>query len=450
MIEELRDTQPAAVEDIVFSQDFDKGWGKLYGNRKNIKSHALIKDTVTVGRAPSCDIVLSKGDVQEKVYSIISKQHFRICRTQRDSKMAVLLEDLSFNGTFVNGAHVGKGNSTQLRNNDDICVGIQNYHAFLFMDGLTTVEGFLLPGRILDEYVVSRKVGEGSYGVVYSVFRKETDERFAMKIIPKKIPLREAKGCTSRFESEVTVLKTLDHPFTIKVEEVVETDDAVFILMEMMDGGDLARKVMMDRPSERLVKFYFYQIALALQYLHASGITHRDLKVDNILLASEEAECVVKVADFGLAKLRDENSVMATVCGSPMYVAPEVLKVRSTGSYTSRVDIWSLGVLLYVCLSASFPFKRTAQHELVEDIMRGAYQFPQKAWAGISKSAIDLVRRMLTIDPAARPSIEEVLRHPWLNDRAVQRKVQSLTECDRTAEQPPAKRRCEDEGVVVD
>jgi serine/threonine-protein kinase Chk2 len=155
-----------------------------------------------------------------------------------------------------------------------------------------------------------------------------------------------------------------------------------------MEGGELFDRIVnQGRFDEPTAKLYFYQMVQAIKYLHDQGITHRDIKPENVLLASDSAESLIKVTDFGLSRFVGEQSLMKTLCGTPSYLAPEVLTSAGTGGYTKAVDCWSLGVILYICLAGYPPFSdEITTHTLHDQITKGIYSFPDKYWGSVSDS----------------------------------------------------------------
>ena len=214
--------------------------------------------------------------------------------------------------------------------------------------------------------------------------------------------------------------------------DIYDTPDSVFMILELMRGGDMISRIS-KMPQRKLpeasAKFFFIQMCEAMKYLHDKGITHRDIKPDNILLATEEEETLLKVTDFGLSKFVKKNSIMKTLCGTPQYVAPEILTTRGKGSYTKKVDIWSMGCCLYACLAGCVPFtggdNGDIQH-IANDIVRGSLRFDPQRWSNVSKCAENVVTMCLTKNPAKRPSIEDLRAHRWLNDELVIKRVERV------------------------
>lgn len=214
--------------------------------------------------------------------------------------------------------------------------------------------------------------------------------------------------------------------------DIHDRPESVFMILELMRGGDMISRIS-KMPQRRLpessAKFFFIQMCEAMKYLHDKGITHRDIKPDNILLATEDEETLLKVTDFGLSKFVKKNSIMKTLCGTPQYVAPEILTTRGIGSYTKKVDIWSMGCCLYACLAGSVPFTGGENGDIqniANDIVRGSLRFDPVRWQSVSQSAVNMVTVCLTKNPAKRPSIEDLRSHKWLNDEAVIKRVERI------------------------
>lgn len=204
------------------------------------------------------------------------------------------------------------------------------------------------------------------------------------------------------------------------MKDIEDTEDSVFIILEYMEGGELNGLVETTHPiNEAQAKQLFYQIAVAVAYLHSNGIIHRDLKPENILLKTPYPDSIVKISDFGLSRFLDEeNDFQRTVCGTPMYVAPEVLRREL---YGYQADIWSLGVVLYFMLGRDLPFKHERRLSQTSQVT-----FCGDIWLSISEDAKDLVRRMLTVDVRERIKMDDLMVHPWIVDTGMLNKVGEL------------------------
>ncbi|XP_026479442.1 LOW QUALITY PROTEIN: ovarian-specific serine/threonine-protein kinase Lok-like [Ctenocephalides felis] len=213
-----------------------------------------------------------------------------------------------------------------------------------------------IPKLIKDDYYISRELGSGACGVVRLIFNKRTCDKFAMKAIIKSKADDEKKlNHPNRIMNEINIMKKLDHPFIVSVYNIVETPEAVFLILELMNGGDLYNKIKESKYlKEPIVKNIIYQLAVAVNYLHRQNITHRDLKPENILLQSNSDDSIVKLSDFGLSKIVEGNTVLQTECGTAWYVAPEVI-LKNYKTYTEKVDVWSLGVIYMFVFVDAYP-----------------------------------------------------------------------------------------------
>lgn len=430
----MPDTQNAREE--IFSQEYENPnvWGRLYATKEKFPSLDLCDNEYTIGRAEECNITITYLEVKEDVLLAISKRHCKIIKATPE----VYLEDYSSNGTYVNSEKIGKGRRRILKNNDQISLVLPKFKVYVYVDASDDNENF--PEEVRSKYIITRELGAGACGKVYLVFEKKSCDRYAMKVVQKKhFDSAEGRNTSNpdKTMNEVNILTALKHPCIIRVEHIVDTPDAVYIVLELMEGGELFDRIQYRKQlKESEAKLIFYQIVQAVKYLHDNKITHRDLKPENILLSSERQETLIKVSDFGLSKFVNSQSIMKTFCGTPLYVAPEVLETKGMGSYTAQVDIWSLGIILFICLSGYPPFSAEYQSlPLHEQIMRGAYSFPRRYWQGVSHDAIDLIRKMLTVDPKNRVTVDEILCHKWLQDEWLEKTFQELIREEQMANQ---------------
>lgn len=313
-----------------------------------------------------------------------------------------------------------------LLDNDIISLSHPQYKAFVYKD-LSPNEAHGLPKNICTDYHIGRKLGSGACGVVRLVYHRKTCKAFAMKHI-KKNQLMTNQTEPKRIINEAVIMKSLQHPCVVRMHDIVDNTDSLFIMLELMQGGDLLSRIInKKRLSERISKLFFLQLCHAVKYLHDKNITHRDLKPDNVLLESTDEETLLKVSDFGLSKAVNNDSVMRTLCGTPLYVAPEVLLTGGRGSYTKKVDIWSLGVVLFTMLSGTLPFSDEYGTAASDQIKKGKFAYRSSAWRGISLHAKQLINEMLTVDADKRLSIDDVLRNQWLDDNEVIQKAEQIT-----------------------
>ena len=181
-----------------------------------------------------------------------------------------------------------------------------------------------------------------------------------------------------------------------------------------MKGGDLFDRVSEKPLTESEAKHVIKSILSGIQYLHANNITHRDLKPENIMMV-DSATTDVKITDFGLSRIVDEKGEMSTLCGTPQYMAPEILlRMR----YSSKADIWSVGVIAYVVLSGRHPFNGPKINDILKKIQAGPLDFSHPVWAAVSPLAKEFIRSVLVIDPEKRPAVDEVLGHRWFETKS--------------------------------
>ncbi|XP_038559220.1 serine/threonine-protein kinase Chk2 [Micropterus salmoides] len=398
-------------------------WGRLLPMARGFRSHDCLEDQYLFGRDSKCNYVLDDPDDRgSKRFRIYSKKHFRIYREGSE----VFVEDYSNNGTFVDGNLIGKDRKLPLVNNAVLALSEPRNKVFVYID-LMSDDQSSLPKELRDKYLLTRRIGTGVCGEVKLAFERNTCRKFAVKIIQKKNFQSEGTA-TRNAKTEIEILQRVDHPCLIKTEDFYQTEDSYYIVLELMEGGELFQRVKSQQQlDESVAKLYFYQMLRAVQYLHSNGIIHRDLKPENILLASQDSVCLIKVTDFNQSRILEEAMLMRTLCGTPSYLAPEVFTNASTTGYGLAVDAWSLGVLLFVCLGGYPPFHENFGHQsITEQIIRGEFTMVPSKWRHISDQAKDMVRKLLVVDPSKRMTIEEALQHPWLQDQEMLEKAQRL------------------------
>jgi len=214
---------------------------------------------------------------------------------------------------------------------------------------------------------------------------------------------------------EIDIMKRLDHPNVLKLKEVFETKQEIALVMELINGGELFYKIVeKGNYSEQDAASIVKQTVEGVCYLHKHGIAHRDLKPENLLCSEDDKyqPFRIVIADFGLSK-SFESANLETSCGTPEYVAPEVISAE--GTYDKQVDMWSIGVITYVLLCGFSPFFSSTQTALFQKILRVDYSFPNPEWSTISEQAKDFIRKLLVKEPEKRASAQDCLAHPWLN-----------------------------------
>ncbi len=289
----------------------------------------------------------------------------------------------------------------------------KNNHIKINKESFVTI----IKGDITQFYEVIKKIGEGSYGKIYKVKNKQSGDIRAMKQIMKsKIPNIE------KFQNEIKILSMVDHPNIVRLFEVIEDDKYFNLLQELCTGGELLEKMQRTQLKEKQIAKIFNQIMSAVAYCHEKGIAHRDLKLENILFASEAPDSPIKIIDFGFSVLlgkkdkdKDSNDLkkfgfkrMKSKVGTLYYISPEIIK----GNYDEKCDIWACGVILYILLCGYPPFTGNSDKEVYNIISQVKYDFNKPAWKNVSKYAKELIKNMLT--PAKnRYTAIQVLNSKW-------------------------------------
>ncbi|KAK6358513.1 hypothetical protein TWF730_007844 [Orbilia blumenaviensis] len=442
----------------------------------------------TFGRNPvKCDVALGQQSSSRRVSNV----HFRIFTTDDG---VIMLEDCSTNGTWVDNVclqspravanrHQAHASSTRRRiltNSSQILLALGPVEDELkFIVDLKSTSpkaweqirgtnrqagGMLPPGRRPQAgqghgtdatseqypfpdgwtgengiYEVGDIIGKGAFAIVRKLTQKSTGSLYAVKIIHKRVfgPQEECgrKNGKARFLGvlkEVEIMEQLKHPNIIHYEEYREMPRQLYIRMEYVGFGDLSDYVKSRGPMpEDLTRIVTQQVNNALVFIHGLNISHRDIKPDNILIKSQDP-LVVKLSDFGLAKMiKEDQDFNKTFCGTMLYLAPEVFPTvvgvqnpvtrnikyhKENRRYSHVCDMWSLGCVIYTLLTGDPPFSGSNQDEIQQKICAGRWDVGKLSKCGISEVAIDLVKKFLITDPTKRLNEKEALRHPWLDD----------------------------------
>ncbi|XP_027899899.1 calcium/calmodulin-dependent protein kinase type 1D [Xiphophorus couchianus] len=251
-------------------------------------------------------------------------------------------------------------------------------------------------------------LGTGAFSEVVLAQEKLTGRMFAVKCIPKKA----LKGKESSIENEIAVLRRIKHENIVALEDIYESPDHLYLIMQLVSGGELFDRIVekgfyTEKDASTLIR----QVLDAVNYLHKMGIVHRDLKPENLLYFNPQDKSKIMISDFGLSKMEGSGDVMSTACGTPGYVAPEVLAQKP---YSKAVDCWSIGVIAYILLCGYPPFYDENDSKLFEQILKADYEFDAPYWDDISDSAKDFISCLMEKDPTKRFTCEQALRHPWI------------------------------------
>ncbi|XP_054479345.1 serine/threonine-protein kinase H1-like [Anoplopoma fimbria] len=293
--------------------------------------------------------------------------------------------------------------------------------------------------RVTARYDIRALIGRGSFSRVVRVEHRASRQPFAIKMMEVEAPLgREV--CAS----ELAVLQRVSHSHVIQLIEVFQFPRRVYMVLELATGGELLdRVVSRGHFTERDATQALRMVLAGVGHLHSLGITHRDLKPENLLYYHPGADSRLLVTDFGLATFggtgseisgpdgsiggdcngADRTWSLRTTCGTPEYIAPEVLLRKP---YSCAVDIWALGVIAYVVLSGSMPFEDESRTRLYRSIVRGKYSFHGDPWPSVSNLAKDFLQCLLALDPAARLTADQAIRHPWVVTMAAGSSMRNL------------------------
>jgi len=259
------------------------------------------------------------------------------------------------------------------------------------------------------KYEIGKTIGEGTFGKVKAATNTETGEQVALKVLDKAAIQKQNMG--PQIKKEISIMKMVSYPNVVKLIEVLASRTKIFIVLEMVTGGELFDKIVAEgRFSEDKARFYFRQLLAGVDYCHRNGVCHRDLKPENLLLDDQGN---LKISDFGLSALysggTDEGmKLLHTTCGTPNYVAPEVLADQG---YDGRMaDVWSCGVILYVLLAGFLPFDESSMNALFKKIQAADYSYPR--W--FSPEVRSLLDKILVVDVATRLTIAQIKEDPWV------------------------------------
>lgn len=307
--------------------------------------------------------------------------------------------------TLRNGvARTGPRPQMPVKSHNDTHISLDENHE------ITGVQFEALPSELQDKYSLGPVIGDGNFAVVLKIKEKTTAMDYALKIIDKS----KCRGKEHYIDAEVRVMKKLNHPQIMTLFTDIDTPKYTCLILELVSGGDLFDAITrVSRFTEDQSRIMIRHLASAMSYIHSLGIVHRDIKPENLLVEMDPHGLVtqLKLGDFGLAC--EVTEPLLTVCGTPTYVAPEILMERG---YGLKIDVWAAGIILYILLCGFPPFAApdNEQEPLFDAILSGIYEFPEPYWNGIGDGVRDLIINMLQSDPELRFSSEDILDHFWV------------------------------------
>ncbi|KAG7386188.1 hypothetical protein PHYPSEUDO_000509 [Phytophthora pseudosyringae] len=308
--------------------------------------------------------------------------------------------------------------STKLRQDQEVANG--NAQADANGENNATANGKPAPAAVNpnsfeEQYTLGKVIGSGTFSVVRIAVHKPTGQRYAIKCIKREgLVAEDIEALTT----EVAILKQMNHPNIMILHDFFVEEKFYYLVTEFMEGGELFDRIVEksyynEREARDLVKL----LLEAIKYCHDANIVHRDLKPENLLLTSKNDDASIKLADFGFAKrIEFDSEGLVTACGTPGYVAPEILEGKP---YGKTVDIWSIGVITYILLCGYPPFHDDNHNALFKKIKKGKFQFDSPYWDHVSDDAKDLISQMLVVDPEKRATVDQLLAHRWVTGTEV-------------------------------
>ncbi|KAJ6742218.1 SERINE/THREONINE-PROTEIN KINASE UNC-51-RELATED [Salix viminalis] len=267
-------------------------------------------------------------------------------------------------------------------------------------------------GRVVGDYLVGRQIGSGSFSVVWHARHRVHGTEVAIKEI---VTNRLSERLQESLMSEIFILKRINHPNIVRLHDIIEVPGRILIVLEYCKGGDLSMYIQRHgKVPEAIAKHFMQQLAAGLQILRDNNLIHRDLKPQNLLLSMSDNNEVLKIADFGFARSLQPSDLAETMCGSPLYMAPEIMQLQK---YDAKADLWSVGAILFQLVTGKTPYTGNNQLQLLQNVVKSTeLQFPLDN-KDLSAGCKDLCRKLLRPNPVERLTFEEFFNHPFLSPR---------------------------------
>ncbi|KAL8140650.1 LOW QUALITY PROTEIN: hypothetical protein V2J09_006671 [Rumex salicifolius] len=266
-------------------------------------------------------------------------------------------------------------------------------------------------GRVIGDYSVGRQLGSGSFSVVWHGRHRVHGTEVAIKEIAMD---RLNKKLQESLKSEIFILKQINHPNIVKLHDIIEASGRIHLVLEYCRGGDLNMYIQRyKRVPEATAKHFMLQLAAGLKILRENNLIHRDLKPQNLLVSSNDENSVLKIADFGFARSLQPRGLAETMCGSPLYMAPEIMQLQK---YDAKADLWSVGAILFQLVTGATPFTGSNPIQLLQNIIRSTeLRFPADIM-NLSPQCMDLCKKLLRRNPVERLTFDEFFNHPFLSN----------------------------------
>ncbi|KAI3851811.1 hypothetical protein MKX03_034166 [Papaver bracteatum] len=274
--------------------------------------------------------------------------------------------------------------------------------------------------RVVGDYIVGKQIGSGSFSVVWHARHRVHGLEVAIKEI---VMDRLSKKLQDNLLQEIEILRKINHPNIIRLFDIIEVPGRINLVLEYCRGGDLSRYIQRhERIPEDTAKHFMKQLAAGLQILRQNNLIHRDLKPQNLLLTTNDNQAVLKIADFGFARSLQPRGLAETLCGSPLYMAPEIMQLQK---YDAKADLWSVGAILFQLVTGNTPFNGNNPIQLLQNILKSnELCFPQDS-KDLSSDCIDLCQKLLRRNPVERLTFEEFFNHPFLPQKQSQESFSS-------------------------
>jgi calcium-dependent protein kinase len=382
-------------EEKINNQDKDKPNAAVENKRKESKKDDKHSSNNSIRRSESFN---SKKEI--KIEKLLSKKD-----NQNEKENNQMRESIRKSRNFKRR----RGKSTTIMENSNVVRQL-----FLVQMSIPVPQELLVvetKGNPSDKYVKGKRIGSGTFGVVFEAKNIIFNNLVAMKVIPKQVDMDNLY-----IKNEIDILKKLSHPNIVRIFEFYESTNNFYLINEFCDGGELFNMINKNNFNEQQLSIIFYQVFSGLCYLHENKIFHRDLKPENILISQKEKDLLtdeeylwIKIIDFGTAKIFEKNKKERAIVGSAYYIAPEVLNQ----DYNEKCDTWSVGVILYMFLTGHAPFDGKNNEEIIHSIRTKNLDFLDKKLSKRSPEVTDLVKGLLEKDTKKRLSAKDALNHIW-------------------------------------